>query len=120
MASPDFEATWQQLSVEVLADMTAWRRAHPRATLQEIEQAVDQQLAAARAQLLQQVAQDSPATDWHQAPPEDHPRCPDCDTPLRPNGTATRHLHTNGGQVVALERTYGVCPTCGRCLFPPG
>ena len=44
-----FEVTWQQINAEVLAEMTAWRRAHPRATLTEIEQAMDQRLAQARA-----------------------------------------------------------------------
>ena len=120
MADDAFEATWQQLNAEVLAEMTAWRRAHPRATLTEIEQAMDQRLAQARARLFQQVAQDTPATDWRSAPPDQQPTCPDCGVPLRPNGTATRHLQTQGGVDLPLERTYGVCPHCGTGLFPPG
>lgn len=120
MADDAFEATWQQLNAEVLAEMTAWRRAHPRATLTEIEQAMDQHLAQARAHLFHQVAQDTPATDWRSAPPDEQPTCVDCGVPLRPNGSFTRHVQTQGGVDLALERTYGVCPQCGTGLFPPG
>jgi hypothetical protein len=120
MADDAFEATWQQINAEVLAEMTAWRRTRPRATLTEIEQAMDHHLAQARARLFHQLAQDTPATDWRSAPTAEQPTCPDCGVPLRPNGTATRHLQTQGGVELALERTYGVCPTCGIGFFPPG
>jgi hypothetical protein len=120
MADDAFEATWQQINAEVLAEMTTWRRAHPRATLTEIEQAMDQRLAQARARLFRQLAQDTPATDWHSAPPEQQPTCPDCGVPVRPNGTFPRQVQTQGGVDLPLERTYGVCSQCGTGLFPPG
>ena len=31
-----------------------------------------------------------------------------------------RELVTQHNQVLKLERSYGVCPTCGAGLFPPG
>jgi NADH pyrophosphatase NudC (nudix superfamily) len=120
MKADDFEETWRSLNSEMLAEMTAWRTDHPRATFQEIEQAVDQHIAAARARLLEQVAQASPATDWRALPPEQHPSCPNCGTPLRPSGSSSRHLQTQGDQTLSLERTYGRCPKCGTGLFPPG
>jgi YgiT-type zinc finger domain-containing protein len=119
MRADDFEDAWRTLNPEMLAEMTAWRRAHPRATFQEIEQAVDQRIAQTRARLLEHVTQASPAADWRAAPPEDQPTCPACGTRLRPNGTYTRHLQTHGGQALALERSYGVCPACGTGFFPP-
>lgn len=119
MTADDFEETWRTLNHQMLLDMTAWRHAHPHATLQEIEQVVDQGMAAARARLLQQVAQASPAADWRAAPPEAHPSCPQCSTRLRPNGTYSRQLQTQGGQALTLERSYGVCPACGTGFFPP-
>lgn len=119
MTADDFEETWRTLNHQMLLDMTAWRHAHPHATLQEIEQVVDQGMAAARARLLQQVAQASPAADWRAAPPEAHPSCPQCSTRLRPNGTYSRQLQTQGRQALTLERTYGVCPACGTGFFPP-
>src|SRR5688572_24439044 len=82
MADDAFEATWQQLNAEVLAELSAWRRAHPHATRTEIEQAMDARLAQARARLFQQVAQDTPATDWRTAPPEQQPTCPACGVAL--------------------------------------
>ena len=120
MTADDFEATWRTLNAEMLAEMTAWRRDHPRATFHEIEQAVDQHIAQARARLLEQVAQASAAADWRTAPPAEQPACPHCGTSLRPSGTHPRQLQTQGGQTVTLQRTYGVCPACGTGLFPPG
>jgi hypothetical protein len=31
----------------------------------------------------------------------------------------TRHLQTQGGQDLTLERRYGACPAYGAGLFPP-
>src|SRR5687768_2606232 len=112
MAGDDFETTWRMLNEELIAEMTAWRRAHPMATLLDIEHAVDSRLAAARARLVQNVAQATTAADWRAAPEADHPICPQCGTRLRPNGTYTRHLTTQGDHSLPLDRTYGVCPDC--------
>jgi hypothetical protein len=120
MTGNDFEETWRSLHADLMAEMTAWRREHPRATFQEIEQAIDSRLAQARAHLLAQVAQASTAADWRTVPPDQQPTCPQCGTRLRPNGTYTRHLQTHGGQALSLERTYGRCPGCGAGFFPPG
>jgi YgiT-type zinc finger domain-containing protein len=119
MTADEFEEDWRVLNTEMLEEMTAWRQQHPRATFQEIEQAVDQRIAQARARLLAHVSHASPAADWRTAPPEEQPTCPACGTRLRPNGTYTRHLQTQGGQALALERSYGVCPDCGSGFFPP-
>lgn len=68
------------------AEMTAWRQAHPTATFTEIEVALDVHLARVRAELLDTVAHTSPAADWRDAPPEQHPVCPECGTPLQAGG----------------------------------
>lgn len=120
MRGEDFEEAWRSLNAEMLAEMTAWRQEHPRATFHEIEQAVDQRIAQARARLLEQVAQASPATDWRTTPPAEHPTCPQCGTRLRRSGTHPRQLQTQGGQAITLKRSYGVCPDCGTGFFPPG
>jgi hypothetical protein len=49
---------------EIEADLTAWRRQHPTATLLEIEQALDARLAQVRAELVNELAQASTAADW--------------------------------------------------------
>ncbi len=104
---------------EIEAELTAWRRQHPMATLQEIEQELDARLAHVRAQWLGDLAQASTAADWRQAPPTEHPTCPDCGMHLQPRGTHQRRVTTQGDQSITLERQYGVCPACGTGLFPP-
>jgi hypothetical protein len=43
------------------------------------------------------------------------------DRPLPPGqrGKRARQLKTQGGQQITLARSYGLCPTCKKGLFPP-
>jgi ribosomal protein S27AE len=102
------------LADQVLAEVRAWRAAHPRATLREIEQAVDGRLAAARARLVAAAA----AADAD--PAADPPGCPACGAAMADDGPRTRRLRTAHEQVIALTRSYARCPRCGTGLFPPG
>jgi len=92
------------------AELRSWRRAHPHATLTEIERDLDARLAAARADVLADVAADAL---------DDDPRCPDCGGPLGRRGARTRTLRTTGDVPVALTRSYVSCPACGAGVFPP-
>jgi hypothetical protein len=96
----------------VIAD---WRQAHPQATWDELETAVDAELAALRAKVLQDTALASDAVDLRTA----RPPCPRCGAPLQAAGSRTRHLRTDHDQPIALTRTYARCPVCGTGLFPP-
>jgi hypothetical protein len=100
--------------------MTAWRKAHPKATWAEIEAAVDEQINQLRAELLQELVQMGEDEDWRELPPEERPTCATCGQPLWARGEQTRYIQTTGGEVVKLTRTYGTCPTCGVGFFPPG
>ena len=100
--------------------MTHWRKEHPKATLREIEEAVDEHMNRLRAHLIQEVAQMGAEEEWSQQPEEERPRCAMCGTPLVSRGKQTRWLQTNGGEAIKLERSYGTCPDCGQGLFPPG
>jgi hypothetical protein len=114
----DFDQQWQELSAEVLSGMKEWRLQHPRATLREIEAALDERLARLRARMLADAALASAATDWRaEATP---PVCAQCGQPLHASGQHQRTLQTHGGQDLRLKREYGVCPTCHRGIFPPG
>ena len=118
-----FEREWAALSEEVLSGMANWRAHHRRATLSEIETELDTRLARMRVRLLERVAQQSAATTWRQPTSDQEdaaPRCPHCGAPLEARGRHRRRLRTSGGQEVALDRAYGVCPQCGPGLFPPG
>lgn len=112
------ESEWEALSRALQQTIQEWRQAHPTATLDEIETVIDAQLAPVRAKLVEATAQASPRQDWQQA--AEQPCCATCGTPLHPRGRHRRRLQTTGGASVELERTYGVCPTCGQGLFPPG
>ena len=109
---------WRGLSEEVLVGMQEWRGQHPKASMVEIEQEIDQRLARLRARMLQDTATESEARDWQEA--KEKPVCPECGEILKMNGAHKRYLQTNGQQEVVLERKYGVCPKCDLGFFPPG
>jgi hypothetical protein len=114
-----FDQAWRAVSEEILAEVNQWRTIHPKATFQELEQALHERLSRLEAQALQEAAQNRPASDWSQAPERDQPCCPACGTPLLARGQHIRHLQGSGGQDVTLRRHYGTCPRCGLGLFPP-
>jgi RNase P subunit RPR2 len=115
----EFDQNWHKLSEEVLVGMKEWREQHPKATFAEIETALEERLGRLRARMLQDAALASASSDWSQTPAAERPTCPQCGTPLEARGKKTRRLQTQGGQEVALTRSYGVCPTCESGLFPP-
>lgn len=120
MKSQDFASEWQVLSQGVINGMREWRLEHPKASLREIETALDERLSALRAQMLKDAALASDAADWQEAPGDQQPRCCECGTALTARGMEVRQVRTQGDQTLHLERRYGVCPRCQRGLFPPG
>src|SRR5512135_2604751 len=102
----DFDAKWDELAVEVMSGMTEWRLQHPRATFQEIEQALDERLAKMRARMLQDAALASAAADIQNAQVAARPVCPECGAQLEGRGTAVRELTTQHNQTVTLTRSY--------------
>lgn len=116
----DLESRWQPLSQDVIRAMRDWRRQHPRATFQEIETVLDEQLARLRAQMLQDTALTSPSAELPTMNDAERPRCSQCGTLLNAQGTETRTLVTEYDQTIKLARSYATCPQCGAGLFPPG
>ncbi len=117
---PDFDARWNQLAEEVLTGMKEWRVQHPKATLREIETALDERLGKLRARMLEDAALASAATEVSQMAEGERPVCPHCGTRLAARGPQTRRLTTQHEQTLTLRRSYAVCPQCGAGLFPPG
>ena len=109
---------WTELSGEIISGMAEWRQQHPKATLREIEAALDERLERLRAKMLEETALLSDARTWQ--PSGEGPVCPDCGVRLKGQAAGTRDLQTQGGETVHLERQYGVCPQCGQGFFPPG
>lgn len=109
---------WQELSSEIITGMAEWRQQHPKATLREIEAALDERLEQLRAKMLEEAALLSQVRDWEEK--EGAPTCPDCGEVLEGRAKGERSLQTHGRQEIRLERQYGVCPKCGQGFFPPG
>lgn len=115
----DAEARWQQEVALVLTGMKEWRLQHPHATLQEIEAALDERWAVARARLLQDFALASTAAHVAAEAEAERPRCPQCGQLLEARGEAARTLTTTYNQPITLTRSYASCPACQAGLFPP-
>ena len=97
------EGAWTELNGAVQQELVAWRRAHPRATLAEIEAAVGAALARVQAQYLRDLVAASPLADVARLP------------------AAERRVLTPGqADPLPIRRSYALCPACGRGLFPPG
>lgn len=118
--SAEVEARWQGLADEVLTGMKEWRLQHPKASLREIEAALDERLSRVRARMLQDLALASAAADLGAAGPGERPVCPGCGQGLEARGQHARELTTYHDRTIRLERSYAVCPACGAGLFPPG
>jgi hypothetical protein len=112
---------WEELSRVVQADLAAWRAAHPRATLAEIEAAVGAATRRLQARYLHDLVVASPSADLTATPPADRPACPRCGGRLIPRGRGGRDVLTPGQpEPVRIRRSYAVCAACGAGHFPPG
>jgi len=116
----EIDEVWRQLSEEVLVGFREWRDQHPKATLTEIETALDERWAKARARFVADAALASAAADLTAGEAAQRPVCPDCGGKLRAHGRAKRELTTLHNQTIRLERSQAECPTCQRWFFPPG
>jgi len=116
----DFDAEWDALAEEVLSGMKEWRLQHPKATLRQIEAALDERLGKMRARMLQDAVLARAAADLKMAQEAEQSRCDACGVVLVERTVAERQLLTQHNQVLKLVRSYGVCPMCGTGLFPPG
>jgi len=112
------EARWRELAEAVFIGLQEWRLQHPKATLREIEAALDERLSGVRARLLQDVALASAARDVSGA--GERPRCASCGEAVEARGRHSRDLTTYHDRTITLERSYAVCPRCEAGLFPPG
>jgi hypothetical protein len=120
MGQQDFDRQWMELSQEVMSGMKEWRLQHPRATMVEMETALDERLTGLRRRMIEDMAQASEAADWAGVAGGEKPVCLECGQPLQRRGEAERELQTQGGQTIKLKRRYGTCPQCGAGFFPPG
>lgn len=91
-----------------------WRDANPKATLTEIEEAVEKELAELREVIVTSLAQEEEEME------REAPLCPHCQTKMVKNGKKKRRLKTKEGKTITLDRQQMRCPHCGMTIFPPG
>ena len=99
---------------ELTRKMQQWRRANPKATLTEIEEAVEAELAQLRKQLVEEIVREE------RAELPENPDCPECGQQMVKNGRRQRKLKSKEGQIIQLDRQQWRCLSCGATLFPPG
>jgi len=117
METEEQSQKWHEESQLFFAHIAQWRKAHPHATMAEIEQAVDEQMQSLRAQVLQDAAQNSPLREGAETTDSEKPLCPDCKVRMQARGQRERHLQTHGGRTVSLKRTY-LSPMRVRAFSP--
>ena len=102
------------LSDEFAEKMKQWRKNNPKATLTDIEEAVDSELAQMRQTIVETLVQEE------LAPKDPVNECPQCGKPMVRNGKRKRKLKTKGSEQITFERKQMRCLKCGMTLFPPG
>lgn len=108
---------WAATSRAVGEEVRTWQRAHPVATLTEIEVAVEAATAKLQARLIQDLAQDMGEAV---SAPADQPDCPACGARMHRRGKRGRSVVVaHQPHPLRLERDYFVCPACGAGLSPP-
>ena len=111
---------WDELYEEANREVQRWRRKHKKATLTEIEDTVDNELAKMRARMVQDLAMESETANLQSMANEERPKCPQCGRPLVANGRQKRRLTTDHEQKVELKRSKGYCRHCKLSFFPSG
>jgi transposase-like protein len=104
----------QEQTDELTRKMRQWQRTNPKATLTEIEEAVEAELAQLRKQLVEEMVQEKARG------PQEEPDCPQCGQQMVKNGWRQRKLRSKEGQTLQLDRQQWRCLSCGATLFPPG
>jgi uncharacterized protein with PIN domain len=112
LAAAEREA--EVVAVEMAQKAVAWQAAHPRATMEEMEEALLQLRAEFSQQLARVLLEHREATQ-----PVPGPRCPQCGQEMQYKGDKSLHPPTTLGDV-AFERGYYYCSECDQGVFPPG
>src|SRR3981081_2216493 len=83
---------WQAASQAVAHELAEWRRAHPKATLTEIETAVFEAMQKLQVQAMGRVVQASAAAELAAQSPSERPPCATCGGQLEPRGRQRRRI----------------------------
>lgn len=112
---------WRGLADEVGRELVAWREAHPRATLAEIEDTVLEVTERLQARLLKDLAEASAAAAPGELASSERAGCPECGGAVEPSGYGERTVQVQRQRrPLRLRRGYVECSACGVGRFPPG
>ncbi len=103
-----------------ISNTRKWRRENVKATFNEIEGVVDQEMARVRAQLIKELVRESEMVDIKRLKPEERPRCPTCGKGLVSWRQHKRTLTTQHEHEIELERSYAYCKDCQEGVIPLG
>jgi uncharacterized protein with PIN domain len=103
----------QEPADELSRKMSQWQQANPQATLTDIEEAVEAELAQLRKRLVEGMVREKEAAI------DEVPDCPQCGAKMVKNGRRKRKLKGKEGQELEFERQQWRCLECGTTLFPP-
>src|SRR5260370_6778007 len=108
---------WQAASEAVARELVAWREAHPRANLTQIEDAGFEAMQRLQARALQQVVLASAVADVAAQPVAERPTRPTCGGRLAPRRRPRRTIRPARPRApLDLDRSYRVCADCGTGL----
>ena len=116
MNPEELHEQWQEPAEEAIAAVAQWRAAHPKATLAEIEEAVDEQMNRLRARMIEQSAQASAAAESEVS---QGLVCEQCGQPLQARGKARRKWQTQGGKAGGSGTHLCDLSAVWRRIFPP-
>lgn len=105
VAAMETDDEFEELRRAFAASVREWKRAHPQATLNELDQAIWERAVQLQAQAVSDLLAHEPEADWAGWPEGSRPRCAICDVPLRPHGRRKRPIQGRGGEAIPLERT---------------
>lgn len=91
-----------------------WQAGNEKATLSEIEEAIDRELAQLRQELIEGIVEE------REGKVGEGYVCPHCQEGMVKNGQKKRRLKTKGGKEIEIEREQLRCLGCGMTIFPPG
>ena len=113
-------ADWEKLQAQINDILREWRRENPTASLMEIENAVDANLAEVKKQIVEDLIHESGTADIIGLPEAKRPTCPKCDKPMVANGKKKRRLKTSHEKEIEIDRHQAYCPDCKVTFFPSG
>jgi uncharacterized protein with PIN domain len=114
LQSAERRAAIEEVTAEIIREVTAWSKAHPRAKWDELEKEVLKARKQFGERLMHTLVQER-----EEVRPVPGPRCPQCGQEMHYKGQKKRHVGSSIGET-QIERGHYYCSECKTSVFPPG